>query len=291
MSVGPTAQAKGRLSKRAELVWLGIVVAAGIILYLKTFAYFWSAWRAETQYSLAYLVPFVSGYFLWRKWPQAAKAERSPSRLGLFLIVAALVMHIGGTALDISGPSSVSVLIFVLGCCIYFHGPALVRILWFPLAYLVFAIPVPGGVTDLVGFPLQLWSSGAAAGLLRAVGIEVARNGVNLSVPGFDFQVAEACSGMSSLVALTGVTAVFAYLTRLPPLYKWILFFLAVPIALVANAIRVTTIALVGYQWGREAAMGMFHTWSSPILFVAAVVLLFGVNWGFEWLTVRRTTS
>jgi exosortase len=127
--------------------------------------------------------------------------------------------------------------------------------------------------------------------LLRAVGIEVARNGVNLSVPGFDFQVAEACSGMSSLVALTGVTAVFAYLTRLPPLYKWILFFLAVPIALVANAIRVTTIALVGYQWGREAAMGMFHTWSSPILFVAAVVLLFGINWGFEWLTVRRTTS
>ena len=281
---------KGTLG-RGEVVWLAVVIVSAILLYLRTFAYCWKAWSEETQYSLAYLVPFVSGYFLWKKWPDARKTQRSPSVWGLALIVIALVMHFGGTLLDVSGPSSISILLYLIGACIYFHGPGLVKALAFPLAYLVFAVPVPGGVTDLVGFPLQLWASGMTATILRTIGMEVTRSGVNLSVPGFEFQVAEACSGMSSLVALVGVTAVFAYMTRLHAWQKWFLFFLATPIALAANILRITTIALVGYKWGSDAATGMYHNWSSPILFFAAIVILFFINWGLEWLNGRRTTS
>jgi exosortase len=200
-------------------------------------------------------------------------------------------MHIGGSILDISGPSSLSILLYIVGACIYFHGLPLMKVIWFPLAYLIFAVPFPGGVTDTVGFPLQLWASGATAHLLSAIGLEVTRSGVNLSVPGFDFQVAEACSGMSSLVALVGVTAVFAYVTRLPSAMKWLLFFLAIPIALVANVARITTIALVGYYTGAGDATVVYHHWSSPILFLVAVVLLFVISRGLEWLSTRRSIS
>lgn len=276
---------------RTEKIWLLVIVVSAAMLYLRTFAYCWREWNQESQYSLAFLVPFVSGYFLWKKWPEVRLTERSPASWGLALIAAALIMHMGGTILDVSGPSSVSILLYLVGGCIYFHGLRLVKVLAFPLAYLVFAVPIPGGVTDIVGFPLQLWASGSTAAVLRAIGMEVTRTGVNLSVPGFEFQVAEACSGMSSLVALVGVTAVFAYLTRLPPSQKWLLFFMSAPVALVANIIRITTIALVGYKWGPDVATGLYHHWSSPLLFLIAILVLFFMNWGLECINGRRTTA
>ena len=182
-------------------------------------------------------------------------------------------------------------LVVLLGALLYFHGKHVVRALAFPLAYLIFMIPIPGGILDLIGFPLQLWASGSTAAILSAAGLDVARNGVNMRVGGFDFQVAQACSGLSSLVALVGVTAVFAYVSRLPTAFKWLLFGLALPIALAANIVRIMTIAVAGNYYGADVAMDIFHDWSSPILFMAAIVLLFLVNWGLECVSARRNTS
>lgn len=273
-----------------ERIWLLIIAGAALLLYHRTFAYFWLQWREEPRYSLGWLVLFVSGYLAWKKWPQVRMAERSPSSMGLLVIMIAVVFHLVGSLLDISGPSSLSILLYLVGCCVYLHGPALLRTLAFPLAFLVFAIPFPGGVTDVIGFPLQLWASGTAAFLLRMTGLEIVRNGVNLAIPGFDMQVAEACSGMSSLVALSGVAAVFAYLTRLSQTQKWLIFLLSVPIAFSANVVRIVTIALVGYTWGPEVATTAYHKWSSPLLFAAAIAMLVLINGVFEWLNARGTT-
>lgn len=275
-----------------ELYWLGVVIVLATVMYATTFRYLWDKWMTDTQYSLAFLVPLVSGYFVKKQWQHALSAKRASSKWGLVLIALALVMHLMGVVLDVSGPSSFSVLVFIIGSMLYFHGPNLLRALWFPTAYLFFMIPIPGGILDLIGFPLQLWASGASETLLHVVGIsDIYRSGVNMRVGDFDFQVAEACSGLSSLVALIGVTAVFAYITRLPNAYKWLLFALAVPIALAANVVRVTTIALVAVQWGEDAAMNAYHDYSSPVLFVAEICLLFLISWGLEWLSGRRTTS
>lgn len=274
-----------------ERAWLLAAIVAAAIMYVPTFDYLWHRWRADAQYSLAFLVPFVSGYFVWKKWPEVRSLKRLPSNAGLALLIVAVLLHLTGVVLDISGPSGVSLIISLIGFCLYFHGAALVRTLAFPLAYTVFMIPIPGGVLDLVGFPLQLWASGSTAAILRLMGLEVTRNGVELWVAGAQYQVAEACSGMSSLVALVGVTAVFAYITRLPTVYKWVLFALALPVALASNVVRITTIALVGHQWGQEAALNIYHDWSSPILFFAAVLMLFVINRGLEWLSGRRNTG
>lgn len=272
-------------------MWLLAVVAVAVVMYIPTLRYFWRSWMGDSQYSLAYLVPFVSGYFIWIKWATVKKLKRSSCRAGLSVIVLGLLVHLAGTALDISGLSSVSLLLCLVGGCMYFHSKALVQTLAFPLAYMVFMIPIPGGVVDRVGFPLQLWASGGTAMLLKLMQIEVVHNGVNLTVDGNSFTVAQACSGMSSLVALVGVTAVFAYITKLPVKFKWALFFLSIPVALIANVVRITTIGLVAYQWGADSAIKIYHDWSSPILFMAAILMLFFINWGFEWLSARRTTS
>lgn len=286
-----SVETKSARLRNTEWMWLAAIAAAAVLVYAQTFQSLMQKWVSDAQYSLAFLVPFVSGYFTWKKWPEVTKLEREPCAWGLGLVALALLTHLAGVVLDISGPSAVSLLMCLVGLCLYLHSAALVRTLAFPIAYLVFAIPIPGGVLDVVGFPMQLWASGSTAHLLSLMQIDVVRSGVNLSVPGYSFQVVQACSGMSSLVALVGVTAVFAYITHLPARFKWLLFFLSLPIALAANVVRITSIALVGYQWGEDAAQNIYHDWSSPILFLAAIGLLFLINWGLEWLSRSRSIS
>ncbi|MFQ3549466.1 MAG: exosortase/archaeosortase family protein [Armatimonadota bacterium] len=286
-----SVKAEKKQTGNQEMIFLISLIAAGIILYFPTFMYLWDRWMSDTQYSIAFLVPPISGYFIWKKWNDIKTIERKPTVVGLYIILFALIFHLTGIILDITGPSGVSLIILIVGLLMYLHSFEIVKLLWFPLAFLVFMIPVPGGVLDIVGLPLQMWASISTASMLRTIGIDVYREGVNLSVPGFKFEVALACSGMSSLVALVSVTAVFAYISKLPTLYKWILFALALPIALIANIIRITTIALVGYKWGPEAAGDIYHDYSSPILFMAAILFLFLLSWGFEWISSRKKNT
>lgn len=282
-------ETKSNVAKVVDKRWIITAAFLAVLMYIPTFRFLWDKWQQDTQYSLAYLVPFVCGYFVWKKWPEAKKLPRSPSRWGLTIIVVAIILHLTGVILDVSGPSALSIILLILGGCIYFHGFALVKLMAFPLAYMIFMIPVPGGVLDRLGFPMQIMASAVTASLLSLTGLEVVRAGIQLSVDGFSFEVAQACSGMSSLVALVGVTAVFAYITNLPSKLKWVLFFLALPIALIANIVRITSIALVGSYWDWEIALRIYHDYSSPLLFLAAIVLLFFINWGFEWLNARTT--
>ncbi|MCE5199276.1 MAG: exosortase C-terminal domain/associated protein EpsI [Armatimonadota bacterium] len=269
---------------RADKLKLLCVGVLFIAVYAPTFVYLWNRWLHDSQYSLAFLVPFVSGYFIWRLWKQATSTRVDASPWGLGLIIAALLMHFVGTLLDVAVISGMSILVLLLGVCLHFRGSGFTKVLWFPLAYTVFMVPIPEGIIDLVGFPMQLWASMSTEKLLNLIGLEVFREGVRLVVGSFDFQVAAACSGMSSLVALVGVTAVFAYMTKLPAWLKWVLFFLSLPIALIANVVRITTIALVGYRWGADVAMNMYHDWSSPMLFMVAILLLALISRGFEYL-------
>jgi exosortase len=274
-----------------ERLLLGAAILVAVAMYFPTFKYLWHSWMTNIQYSIAFLVPIVCGYFAYKNWPAARKLERSPSGWGLVLIALGLVLHLSGTLLDVSGPSALSIIILIVGGCMYFHSSALAKLMWFPLAYMLFMIPVPGGVIERIGLPMQIWASAGTASLLHLMHIDVARAGIQLSVDGFDFQIAEACSGMSSLVALVGVTAVFAYSARLPNKYKLALLALSLPVALAANIIRITSIALVGCLGDWDVAVRVYHNWSSPLLFLAAIVLLFFINWGFECLSARRTTS
>ncbi len=289
-------EAKAAKFKNAELLWLAAIVAAAVFVYAQTLRFFWVKALADMQDSLAFLAPFVSAYFTWRKWPEVARLERKPCAWGLALVAMALVMHLAGVGLDISGPSAYSVLICLVGLCLYLHSASLVKVLAFPLALMLFVIPVTGEVRDTIGFPMQLWASGATAHLLGLMHIAVVHSGVRLTVTCADFsvyqfEVVEGCSGMRSLAALVFVTATFAYITHLPVKFKWLLFCLSLPIALVANVVRITSLALVGWQWGEDVAQNIYHEWSSPLLFLIAIGLMFLINWGLEWLSRSRSTS
>lgn len=272
-----------------ESYWIAAVLFVAAAMYLHTFRYLWDKWMND-EYSLGVLAPIVCGYLMWKKLPQARLLKRSPSVWGLAIIAVGLVFHLAGTILDVSGPSSVSIILLILGGCLYFHGRNLVRLMGFPIAYMVFMIPIPGGIIDRIALPMQLVASSATAGILDVFISNVYRAGIQISVDGYEFVVAPACSGLNSLVALVGVTAVFAYLTRLTLPLKWLLFAFSLPIALAANIVRISTIGMLGHYWDWDKALNIYHDWSSPMLFLVAIALLFAINGGLEWLCARRTT-
>lgn len=277
-------------ARQNERAWLIIIALVAILMYYHTLIYLWSKWMDDAQNSLGFLVPLVCGYFFWRKYPEIKNTKRQPSNWGLVIIVFSLIMHAAGMILDVSGPSALSIVTIIVGGCLYFHGSGLVRLMSFPLAYMLFMIPVPGGVMDKITMPMQEFASKSTVFLLSLIIPNVQRQGIQIRVDGFLFEVAPACSGMSSLVALVGVCAVFAYLTQLTNRFKWLLFSFSVPIAIAVNIIRICSIGMLGYYWDWEQAMSIYHEWSSPMLFVVAILILFLINWGLELICERRAT-
>ena len=155
-------------------------------------------------------------------------------------------------------------------------GTAFLRELAFPLAFLVFMIPLPAIVMNAVAFPLQLFAAQTATFCMQAAGIPVLREGNVITLAATTLEVAEACSGIRSLQALLALGAVYGYFTQKAAWKKWALVLLSVPIAIAANAFRVAGTGFLAHYWGSEMAQGFYHGFAGWIVFVVAFALLLG---------------
>jgi exosortase len=158
-------------------------------------------------------------------------------------------------------------------------------------------VPIPGGFTELVSFPLRMLATNLSKIVSGWFGVSVYGSGMNLEFGqphGYEqirLEVADPCSGLHSLMALKALHAITAYYTRLRLGWKWVLFMCAIPIALMANLTRIVGIILIGAYGSKQLALGLFHDWSSPILFAIAFAILISIGRLMEWLTAPRTIS
>ena len=161
----------------------------------------------------------------------------------------------------------------------YAYGWGVARRLAFPCAYLVFCVPMT--FLDSLTFPLRLFASTVAAGLLSGLGVPVARVGTMLVSPaggGIQLDVADPCSGLHYVLAMLALTAGYAYFTQRTWARQWVLFLCAAPLAVAGNAARILAIGLVAAVFGQKAAMGLYHDYSGYVVFVVAIVLMIGVG-------------
>jgi len=163
--------------------------------------------------------------------------------------------------------------LWAIPCALY--GRQVGRLLLFPCAYILLCIAsyflVP------FTFKLRLVASALAGALLNGVGIAAVRSGTAIysaAGGGFHFDVADPCSGLRSLVVMTALAAPYAYLTQPTAWRRWALFLCAMPLAVIANAVRIVTVALVAEGFGQDMAMRMYHDYSGYLVFVIATILL-----------------
>ncbi len=265
-------------SKDASAIplWQILVLAAAfLVLYLPILIGLVSDWYEDPNYGHGFLIVPVSAWLIWRKRAVLRTIPLETGRWGLPIVLASLVVFILGTAGAEFFTTRVSMVGLLFGMTLYMAGPRFVREIWFAFFFLLFMIPVPYIIYYSATFPLQLLGSKIAAGVLGVIGIPHLRQGNIIHLPdNFSLEVAEACSGLRSLVTLLALGALLAYLT-LKTKWKAITLFLAtVPIAIAANIFRITVTAIGAYGISHKIAEDFLHELSGTIVFVFSLICL-----------------
>ena len=226
------------------------------------------------DYSHGYLIPFVSLWVLWYKRNELRDAPKNVCRWGLFLIISALFFHWIGAKMQQTRISLVSLLMLLWGIPLYFWGWRVAMILLFPCSYLIFCVPL--NFLNALSGPLQSMAVAVGYSGIHGLGIECTKVGTMLRSPYFDLNVEVACSGLRSLLAMTALTAVYAYFTQKGIIKKWLLFLLSIPIAVVGNIGRIVSIALVSVTTGQKYAASLHHDYAGYVFFAIAIGAMVG---------------
>lgn len=278
--------AEGRLT---SVWWWRLVILVGLIglLYADTLTHLVAQWYDNPDFSHGFLVPLFSAGVVWHKRKELGALAPAPSWLGLAVIVGSLgILTVGilGAELFLSRAS----LVFLLfGMVLHFLGWAYLRALLFPLTFLFLMIPLPAIVFNQIAFPLQLLASQLAGSLLPMLGVPTLRLGNVIQLPVMTLEVVEACSGIRSLISLTTLAIIYGYVLEPRVWRRVLLAFSAIPIAVIANGLRIVGTGLLGEYWDPDKAEGFFHTFSGWLIFVVSLLMLFVLHSALSWLGRR----
>jgi exosortase len=272
------------------IVWFGILLIVAYYPILKHLVWQWSN---DEDVGHGFFVPVVAGYIVWQRREQLMALAWKPAWWGVALLVwGALQAYIGTLGAELFLQRS-AFLISLVGMLLVLGGTALVREVAFPLLLLPFMIPIPTVVYNQITFPLQLFASRVAEILLSAIDIPVLREGNVLELASQKLSVAEACSGIRSLLSLSFLALVYAYFFDRKVWMRWALFFGVLPIAILANAGRVTITGILSER-DPELARGFFHELEGFIIFAIALAMLFIlhilINWIYRWKFAAKET-
>jgi exosortase len=244
-------------------------------------------WAHDDNYSHGFIVLPFALYFLWERRAKLAGLVPRPSFLGLPLVLAGLATLVVGQLGAELFLTRISMLVVIAGAVIYLAGWAALRLCAFPLAFLLLMVPIPAIVFNQIAFPLQLLASRVGVAGLALLGIPVLREGNLIVLAHTTLEVAEACSGIRSLVSLLTLGILYGYFTDERSGFRWAVAIATVPIAIAANGLRVAGTGIAAHYMGDEAAQGFLHTFSGWLMFVAAFLMLFG----FGYLLQRLAPS
>ena len=257
-------------------LWQWVVILLLVAaLYASILARLFNQWMNDPNFSHGIFVPAFALFLVWKKWNTLKPIPPSGSWWGLPLIVFALLVLLLGVFGAELFLSRSSLLLLLAGIMILFPGWAFFRAALFPWAVLILMIPIPTIIQQKVTFPLQILASKVAAALLPLAGVPVLREGNVITLPLKPLEIAEACSGLRSLLSLITLAVIYGYLMETRPWVRVLLVILAVPIAVTANSSRIVGTGLLVQYWDPEKAEGFYHTFSGWLIFVVALAMLF----------------
>ena len=193
---------------------------------------------------------------------------------GLIVIVYALLqLLIGWLGTEYFTMRS-SLIVLLAGIVLYFLGITVFKIIVFPISYLFFMVPIPYIIYDSIAFPLKLFVTKVSVAALKISGVTVLREGNIIMFPATTLEVADACSGIRSLLSMLALAVAYSFFLRITPLKRVFLILSAIPIAIFTNALRVIVTGFLAQHWGAKAAEGFFHEFAGLAVFAMAMVML-----------------
>ncbi len=264
------AAAPPRKPSWIPVAWFGglLILCYAPILYRMA-----SQWANDENMGHGWFVPLLAGYIAWQRRDQLLAAPRKPSYWGLAIVIWAGLQALAATLGAEIFTARVAFVMAVFGSILFLGGKAWIRILLFPLVLLLFMIPIPQILYAQLTLKLQMLASQLGEFLISAMGIPVLRTGNLLELPSQTLDIADACSGIRSLLSLGFLSLVYAYFTDKRVWMRWALLIATVPIAIGANGIRVAVTGLLS-EINTDYAKGAFHEAEGYIVFVVALLAL-----------------
>jgi exosortase len=258
----------------APIAWFGILLIAGYWPVLKLLV---RQWIDNEDMGHGFFVPAVAGYIAWQnreKWMHLPLKWNPAGLLVILIGTAQLVAATLGVEFFLA---RTAFLVTLAGILIFAGSWPLFKQMLFPLFLLAFMIPIPEILYNQITFPLQMFASQVAEWGLTMMNIPVLREGNILEIPSQRLSVVEACSGIRSLLSLTFLSLAYGYFFESRTWMRVFIFFVTIPIAIIANATRVTLTGLFS-EWDPELAQGIFHTMEGWVIFVIAMAMLYIVH-------------
>lgn len=237
-----------------------------------------SDWAHDDNYSHGFFIVPLALFFAWERRERALATPPQPSMVGLFAIAGSLALLVVGTLGAELFLTRISIVGMAAGITLFVGGWRHLRILAFPIAFLLLMIPLPAIVFNQVAFPLQLLASRFGEWTLQMFSIPVLREGNVIILATTSLEVAEACSGIRSLVSLLTLGIVLGYFTDSRPWTRVAVAACTVPVAIAANGLRVAGTGVAAAYIGADAATGFLHTFSGWLVFVVAFVMLLAIQ-------------
>ncbi|HEY1994714.1 MAG TPA: exosortase A [Edaphobacter sp.] len=272
-------QAK-RPSTSSRLVWLPYTAIAIllVVLYYRVAIKLVYDWYTIPDYSHGFLVPLFAAFLIWdkRKVLKATPIKQTWSGIAL-VVFSIMVLILGVYGVELF-TARISFILLMTGLIATFFGWAMVRELRFPLLVLLLAIPFPAILFNRITFPLQLLASKIASDILPLLGVPTLHEGNVIELPVMKLEVAEACSGIRSLMSLFTLAVFYGYFLEKTTKRRVILALASIPIAVTANVARIVGTGLCVQYWDPEKALGFFHEFSGWVMFIVSLACLFLVH-------------
>jgi exosortase len=270
----PRANESSFLS-RIDWIPFSIVAVLLCLLYYRVAIKLVHDWYTIPDYSHGFLIPFFAAFLIWDKRKTLSAIPVRQTWSGIVLVLFSIVVLILGVYGVELFTARMSFVLLLAGLVWTFFGWAMVKELRFPLLVLILAIPIPAIVFNHITFPLQLLASRIASDVLPFLGVPTLREGNVIELPVMKLEVAEACSGIHSLISLFTLAVFYGYFLEKTTTRRVILALASIPIAVAANVVRIVGTGLCVQYWDPDKALGFFHEFSGWVMFVVSLLCLF----------------
>ena len=264
------------------------LLALGAWLYSPVLIRLVRQWWSDPNFSHGFFVPLFSAFVVWQSRARLRAIQPKPSIWGLPVIVISLAMLLIGTFGAELFLSRLSLIVLMGGAVVFFLGWGMLRAVLFPLCFLVLMVPIPAIVFSQITLPLQMLASKVAAGTLPICGVPVLRQGNIINLPAMPLEVAQACSGIRSLMSLTTLAIMYGYFVESRVWVRVALALASIPIAVAANGLRIVGTGLIVQYWDPAKAEGFFHIFSGWLVFVFSLLMLFSLHRAFMFFERKR---
>lgn len=265
-----------------------LALAVFLLLTWPVWRWLWSEWLGNDYYSHGILIVPVSLFLAYQRFrhdPELSLRTISGSNAGLVLAGTGLAAYLFLLSNRAYYAAAFATIALIAGIVWTFAGPVVVRKLAFPIGFLVFMIPLP--VVERITYPLAIFTGVCSTGLASFLGLELTVVGNAVSLPNTDLVIGAQCSGINSMIALTALAALAAYLLAGPLPGRLALVAMAVPLAMLGNIMRVASLLFVADAFGSDAAFNFYHNYSGPAFFIVSLGLMLPLSRAFQCSSLR----